>query len=459
MRALESWVVDYVLNSIWQVPLVFAAAWLAARLVRPAGSRIEHRVWVAALLIQAALPVCHFRIGEAWNEVRAAMWAFIESRFGQAGGAGEARVVVGTPIALGAGFLQLPAFALAVIGVAYAGTLLYFSGRLVWGLWKTRVMLREAQPLEPGSEAGMLVARQLAAFSQAGEGSSTRAEVEVMISAAISGPVAAGIRRRILLLPAGFLESVNEGDLAAVLAHEVAHIERRDFGKNLFYVIVSLPVIFHPVLWLVTARLAETREMVCDEIAARAIAGRERYARSLLRLASMLAGPMPARTLHAIGIFDANSFERRVINMTKTRPEIRGAQRIALVAVCCALVLGACASALALRIDFSAPVAVGDGPGRTHIDVKDLKIVSKVPPVYPLKAKQDKNTINGSVILTVIVGKDGEVEHIDVKKSLRDDYDMSALDAVRQWKYEPYLVNGEAVEVETEVSITYSLAK
>jgi TonB family protein len=91
--------------------------------------------------------------------------------------------------------------------------------------------------------------------------------------------------------------------------------------------------------------------------------------------------------------------------------------------------------------------------------VDDVKIAHKVQPVYPLKAKQDKNTINGKVVLTVIIGKDGEPENIQVKQSLRDDYDRSALDAVRQWKWEPYLLNGDPVEVETDVSIIYEIAK
>ena len=50
MNDLQTAVLEYLFNSLWQLPLVFAAAWIAARLVRPAGPRAEHRVWVAALL-------------------------------------------------------------------------------------------------------------------------------------------------------------------------------------------------------------------------------------------------------------------------------------------------------------------------------------------------------------------------------------------------------------------------
>ena len=69
--------------------------------------------------------------------------------------------------------------------------------------------------------------------------------------------------------------------------------------------------------------------MVCDAMAAETVAGRENYARSLLRLASLLVHGTPARTLHAIGIFDANIFERRVMNLTEKYVELRGVRRLA----------------------------------------------------------------------------------------------------------------------------------
>ena len=64
---------------------------------------------------------------------------------------------------------------------------------------------------------------------------------------------------------------------------------------------------FHPVLSLTRDRLMETREMVCDEMAVR-LADQHQYARSLLRLASLLVDGMPARNPDTIGIFDSTTF-------------------------------------------------------------------------------------------------------------------------------------------------------
>ena len=48
MKDFESWLLTYLLNSLWQIPLLFAAGWLAARALRPAGAAAEHRMWVVS---------------------------------------------------------------------------------------------------------------------------------------------------------------------------------------------------------------------------------------------------------------------------------------------------------------------------------------------------------------------------------------------------------------------------
>jgi TonB family protein len=87
----------------------------------------------------------------------------------------------------------------------------------------------------------------------------------------------------------------------------------------------------------------------------------------------------------------------------------------------------------------------------------DMTILNKVQPVYPPDAKKAK--VSGAVTLSAVIGKDGTVENLIVIKSVRTDVDHSALDAVRQWRYQPYLLNGEPVEVKTTIHVVYSLKK
>jgi TonB family protein len=81
-------------------------------------------------------------------------------------------------------------------------------------------------------------------------------------------------------------------------------------------------------------------------------------------------------------------------------------------------------------------------------------IIKRVPPKYPNEARDKR--VQGVVRLHVIIGKDGSVSQLEAISghSLLIE---AAIDAVRQWKYRPTLLNGEPVEVETVVDVIFTL--
>lgn len=446
MSDIERKVLEYLLNSLWQVPLIFAAGWLATRMARRSGPPMEHRIWVSALLLEAVLPACTFRLDLVLREIS----ELVQRGAGTTGG--WVRIVEGPVTLSGAGIPQIPQMVIAGIAAIYACTLLYFAGRLAWGLWRTSVMTRQAQRVTLTGEAMLHWKRCAGIF---GCEAATLA-----MSPIIAGPMTVGGRQGVILVPPGFLENIAEANLEAVVAHEFAHMQRLDFLKNLTYAIVSLPVAYHPLLWITRARVAESREMVCDELAAVAVAGKQNYVRSLLRLASLLVKQTPDTTLHAIGIFDANTFERRVMKLTQKSVEIGSLRRLTMTAACLALGVATCASALALRMNVVAPASTV-APSENSRSVKVAsgimagQVIYRKNPVYPADAKKNKNTLDGPVVLRAIIGKDGTVQDIQILKSLRPDYDQSALDAVKDWRYKPYLLNGEPTAVETTITVNY----
>jgi len=56
MTTLESIVLSYLANAIWQVPLLYVVGWITARVLRPVGPGAEHQAWVGVLLLQASCP-------------------------------------------------------------------------------------------------------------------------------------------------------------------------------------------------------------------------------------------------------------------------------------------------------------------------------------------------------------------------------------------------------------------
>ena len=143
------------------------------------------------------------------------------------------------------------------------------------------------------------------------------------------------------------------------------------------------------------------------------------------------------------------------MNLTAKHTQIRGLRRLAVVVACAAFGAAACTSALALRVEVNQPTKSATSP--LPVNINKMNTVHKVSPVYPPLAKKDH--VSGKVVLDAIIGKDGSVQNIKVVKSVRDDLDQSAIDAVRQWTFQPYLLNGDPVEVKTTINIIYSLKK
>jgi TonB family protein len=82
--------------------------------------------------------------------------------------------------------------------------------------------------------------------------------------------------------------------------------------------------------------------------------------------------------------------------------------------------------------------------------------MSKVPPEYPEMARVAR--VQGSVVMAAIIGKDGTVQNLKVISSDSPLLNQAALDAVKQWKYRPYLLNGNPVEVDTQMTVNFTLA-
>jgi TonB family protein len=443
MRSLEFWILAYLLNSLWQVPLLFAAGWLAARLLRSAGTVVEHRIWVLVLLLQSLLPACSIF---PWEWLRTlSFWSWGASR------AGDAHVSAVMGAGTGAGMLHVPAVLLIAIAILYATVSAYFVARFLWRSATLTALRGEAVAVLLTGEAASFWARCSSRFDTN--------DVTIAASSRIFSPVTLGWRRKLLLLPVTMVDVLPELDLHTVIAHEFAHMQRKDFTKNLLYEFLSLPVAYHPLLWLTRARIMESREIVCDQMAA-AMTGRNEYARSLLRLASLMVAGTLSRTPHTIGIFDANALERRLMNLTEKHKEIRGLRRVAMVVACAALGLATCGSALALGMHVNA-ASTSDAskpPKQLSVssDVMAENLLNKVMPVYPADAK--KARIQGTVVLGVLIGKDGNILNLKVLSG-PSQLQQSSLDAVRQWTYKPYLLNGDPIEVKSTVNVVYSLGK
>ncbi|MEO6911732.1 MAG: hypothetical protein ABI158_12495 [Edaphobacter sp.] len=198
MKLFEELVLGYLVNSLWQVPLICLAGYACARLVRRMGPQAEQWVWVTALLIAAILPACG--VSAAW----------LPHGFGMNGPAtGTVQVEVGrfTPSAGTA--LHLPPGLRHGAAIGYLGLVLFFCGRLIWGLVQSESLRRGAQRLALTGDWQTVWERCCRIFEVR--------DVELASTTMVAGPLTLGFRRRMLLVPPGFMETAEASDVEAAM--------------------------------------------------------------------------------------------------------------------------------------------------------------------------------------------------------------------------------------------------
>jgi protein TonB len=101
---------------------------------------------------------------------------------------------------------------------------------------------------------------------------------------------------------------------------------------------------------------------------------------------------------------------------------------------------------------------VPTGPKQIKVggNVQAANLLKKITPLYPALAKSAR--IQGTVRFTAIIGKDGTIQNLQLISG-HPMLVQSATDAVKQWIYKPTLLNGEPVEVITQIDVNFTLSQ
>ncbi|HEY1946769.1 MAG TPA: M56 family metallopeptidase [Bryobacteraceae bacterium] len=300
MNQIQETLFDLLLNAFIQIGFFAIVAAVFSPLVAKARAKHQYFFYLAVLLFCLTAPV----INTFWKSPSTAVAEKSHQQFpSRAGGANLRFWNWQGDSKLHKQFTIAPAFQSwmdGIWGVLVLLQLLRFS-RAVHRVHRLR---RDASILSP-AQVGMA--------SQIIE---AKYRVALLESTAIDDPVTVGVFHPAILLPGKLLPELGERELLAVLAHEYAHIRRRDFPVHVLCELLSLPLAWHPGIGYLISKISQTREFACDDYAAARLGKRRSYANTLLHLASLC---LHVRRGNAVGLgfFDGDNLETRIMMLTR----------------------------------------------------------------------------------------------------------------------------------------------
>ncbi|MBO2011459.1 M56 family metallopeptidase [Hymenobacter negativus] len=204
---------------------------------------------------------------------------------------------------------------LPLLVVAWLLGLLAMSLRMLGGLlYVQRLRNYRVRPLSAAWQ------ERLAALAAR---SGVRRPVALLESALVQVPLVVGHWRPVILLPLGTVAGLTPAYLEAILAHELAHVLRRDYLVNLLQTVAEVLFFYHPAVWFVANCVRTERENCCDDTATALVGGDSmRLARALTALAewshSAVVPTAPRLALAAMG--KRGALLNRVRRLVQRRP-------------------------------------------------------------------------------------------------------------------------------------------
>jgi TonB family protein len=377
--------------------------------------------------------------------------------------------------------------------------------------------------------------------------------VPILTSPRVSGPLVSGFLIPVIVLPEE-ASSWTASRRRAVLAHEIAHVRRRDPLTLAMAHLATIVYWFHPLCWLAASRLRAESESACDDAALRIGLLPSDYAGHLLDLArafnpqpaipmastshlesrvksilnpfvkrssaarrnwlaatlvtAAVMAPLTVFSLRAqqtagsgtiVGtVSDPTGAVLRYAQIIATNPDAHNTEvttsdfdgtfafrNIPAGHYSLEVRMGGFAAAHMNNLDLvsggtlqaDAHLAVGAlnervqvvaqgthlaqttptaGPIRVGGMVQGARLLQQIKPIYP--ADLQAQGIEGTVLLSALISKDGTPSSISPQNTaVKAEFVYAAVEAVRQWRYQPTLLNGEPIDVLTTITVDFRL--
>lgn len=345
---------------------------------------------------------------------------------------------------------QEPALGMSLIGGAVAVWLVgvvVLLGRLVIGHIIMRGLIRRGEIARSPEISRMVEHLSLRLnLSQS---------VRVLFSDRLSTPVAAGLWRHTVVLPA-YARDWSADAMEMALTHELAHIRRHDLLWSLIASVAAAIYWFNPLVWVCRRWLVREAERACDDFVVVGGASARSYAEMLLNIARGISGKRLVAPL-GVHMTRKSELEGRLMSILSERTRTTGV-RLAGIVVAALVTLAFVLPLSGVRMqnalaDEKLPqpdefVKVDEGP----------VMVESYDPVYPQSAKEEG--LEGTVWVQALVDTEGAVSNARIARSSGHEIlDLSALDAAKKNKFTPAKLEDKPVATWVTYKVAFALSE
>ena len=263
--------------------------------------------------------------------------------------------------------------------------------------------------------------------------------VRLRIVDTLASPVTAGWWRPVVLVPASLVSGMPPDLLAALLAHEMAHIKHHDYLVNLLQNAIETVLFYHPAVWWISNRIRVERELMADDLAARTLGEPRRLALALSELEKLQFS-----THHLAQAANGGNLMERIQRLM--RPAPRALNWKAAIPM-----LGLALACMTIYAEAVAADKVAGKKTKAHANLN-----SCAKPSWPDGAVQRNE--QGTVTLGFEVGSDEKMKNSKVLKSSGfADLDEAARDAIAKCTFKVATQAGKPVASALKVQYVWSL--
>ncbi|PKG85147.1 peptidase M56, BlaR1 [Colwellia sp. 75C3] len=222
----------------------------------------------------------------------------------------------------------------ALVIIWFIGSLLMVFGSFL----RTRKLIKNCKPVEQHSICELVA----------------DIDIEIFSSEQINSPMVVGLASQKIILPENIIQQLSSAQLAPIVLHELAHIQRNDIWFSHFQEFIAVVFWWSPVIRLLNNKIHIDRELACDLRAVKQLNNNKQYAQSLIDCAKLMITQQ--RSVLAMGLFSQKKeLNNRVTTVLKSK-KIKAPNMFAIVAVCIGL------SALTIKVSqaFVPKISISD---------------------------------------------------------------------------------------------------